>query len=183
MLYISRQDKACLQKIDCHQEVDHMNQISEVMKDFLKEEELEVFSSQMSEFSNLHADEEILAVINPVGLENLYLQTCSSGAVLSFGNWKQEYGDSLQDVEDLKSDVDGILNSRMYVWSVVACDKLMVGLVSHDDIRYLADTNKMGMDFMGTAPFLESVAAQHGNQDFLFWDPETARPESRYFLC
>lgn len=160
-----------------------MNQISEMMKDFLKEEELEIFSNQMREFSNLHDDEEILAVVNPVGLENLYIQTCSSGAVLSFGNWKQEYGTSPQDLEDLRSDTDKIIHGQMYVWSVVACDHLMVSLVSHDDIRYLDNTNQMDMDFMGTAPFLESVAAQHGEQDFLFWNPETAVPESRYFLC
>ena len=160
-----------------------MNQISEMMKDFLKEEELEVFSPLMPAFTSLHQDEEILAVINPVGLENPYLQTCSSGAILSFGNWTQEYGTSQEDLADLKSDVDRILNSEMYVWSVVASNKMMVGLVSHEDIRYLDKTNQMGMDFMSTPQFLESVAKEHGTQDFLFWNPEIARPESRLFLC
>lgn len=160
-----------------------MNQISEVMKDFLKEEELEVFSSRMQEFDSLQPDEEVLAVINPVGLENLYIQTCSSGAILSFGNWTQEYGTSQEDLADLKSDVDRILNSEMYVWSVVASNKMMVGLVSHDDIRYLENTNQMGMDFMAAPQFLESVAREHGSQDFLFWNPESSRPEPRYFLC
>ncbi len=71
----------------------------------------------------------------------------------------------------------------MYVWSVVASNKMMVGLVSHEDIRYLDKTNQMGMDFMSTPQFLESVAKEHGTQDFLFWNPEIARPESRLFLC
>ncbi len=43
-----------------------MNQISEMMKDFLKEEELEVFSPLMPAFTSLHQDEEILAVINSI---------------------------------------------------------------------------------------------------------------------
>ena len=102
---------------------------------------------------------------------------------LTFGNWKQEYGTSRQDLKDLKSDVDKILNSEMYVWSVVASNKMMVGLVSHDDIRYLENTNQMGMDFMAAPQFLESVAREHGSQDFLFWNPESSRPEPRYFLC
>ena len=160
-----------------------MNQISEVMKDFLKEEELEVFSNQMREFSNLHDDEEVLAVVNPVGLENLYIQTCSSGAVLSFGNWKQEYGASQQDLADLESDVDRIMNGEAYVWSVVASNKMMVGLVSHDDLRYLENSNRMGMDFIGTHPLLASVEAEHGEQDLLYWNPDTSVPESRSFLC
>lgn len=159
-----------------------MNQISEVMKDFLKEEELEVFSRDTRPFTDLHDDEEILTVINPVGLENLYLETCDSGAILSFGNWKEQYENDPEDIQKLKQDVDDILNSRSYVWSVVACHKMMVGLVSHKDIRYLANANQMGMDFMETAPFLSGIAENRGEQDFLFWNPDIAQPEPRLFL-
>lgn len=158
-----------------------MNKISEVMKDFLKEEELEVFSSA-SPFTNLHDDEEVLTVVNPVGLENLYLETCDSGAVLSFGNWKEEYGTDPEEISRLQQDVDDILHSRSYVWSVVACHKMMVGLVSRDDIRYLGNTNQMNMNFMETVPFLSGIAQSHGEQDFLFWNPEAASPEPRFFL-
>lgn len=159
-----------------------MNRISEVMKDFLKEEELEVFTGDMEQFSYLEPDEEVLTVVNPVGLENLYIQTCSTGAILSFGNWQQEYSDDDGDIRQLKEDVDDILHDRTYVWSIVACKKMMVGLVCQDDIRYMDNTNRMGMNYMAAAPFLSSIAESQGQQDFLFWNPDTANPQAKYFL-
>ncbi|WP_304645704.1 hypothetical protein, partial [uncultured Dubosiella sp.] len=81
-----------------------MNPISQALREFLKDEEIEIFDNTQYQFSSLEDDEEIIVVLNYFGDENLYIQTGEEQAVLAFGQWRKTYDDSYEDIELLKDD-------------------------------------------------------------------------------
>lgn len=159
-----------------------MNQISESIREFLKEEELEVFDNTQHQFAQLGNDEEVIVVLNFFGDENLYIQTGNDRAVLAFGHWRDEYDGSQEDIERLKKDVSDILENKSYVWTIFDTLSCIVGYVSDHVVHYLPCTNILGWEYMESQEFLSTIAKDEGQQSFLFWNPNKTNVEPRTFL-
>ncbi|MEY8542995.1 hypothetical protein [Dubosiella newyorkensis] len=159
-----------------------MNQISESMREFLKDEELEIFDNRQHQFSQLANDEEIIVVINLYGEENLYIQTGAESAVLAFGQWRDEYDNSSEDIARLKADISHILNNESYVWTIINAPSFLVGYVYDHKVQYLPCTNLFDWDYSESKEFFTQIAEEEGQQSFLFWDPHHPQLEPSLFL-
>lgn len=148
-----------------------MNPISQALREFLKDEEIEIFDNTQYQFSSLEDDEEIIVVLNYFGDENLYMQTGEGQAVLAFGQWRKTYDDSYEDIELLKDDIAQIMTNNSYVWTIIDSRNCIVGYVDHHGVQYLESTNELGWAYRSSNEFLKTIAADEGSQNFLFWDP------------
>ena len=111
-----------------------MNPISQALREFLKDEEIEIFDNTQYQFSSLEDDEEIIVVLNYFGDENLYIQTGEGQAVLAFGQWRKTYDDSYEDIELLKDDIAQIMTNNSYVWTIIDSRNCIVGYVDHHGV-------------------------------------------------
>lgn len=159
-----------------------MNRISIALREFLKEETLEIFNNQQHQFASLSDDEEIIVVINECGEENLYLQTGTEQAILAFGEWRKIYDDTLEEIDALKYDIEQILTNQSYVWTIIDAPNCIVGYVSDQGIQYFTDTNEFGWNYQSSNEFFKTIAKDEGSQNFLFWHPGHQVIEPSQFL-
>ncbi len=151
-----------------------MNRISLSLKEFLRDEEIEIFNNEQYQFSQLKDDEEIIVIVNYLGDENIYIQTGADQAILAFGQWRKAYDDTYEEIELLKDDITQIMNNRSYIWTIIDSTNYLVGYVDDDGVQYLQDTNEFNWAYRSSNKFLRTIAEDESSQSFLFWNPSSS---------